>query len=170
MDITTAYRTLGLTPPVTWTEARSAWRRAASRYHPDRGGANPAKFCAAKDAWEILDAELSRGGGPSKVPLSGEPLPELNLGTPLTLRELRLDGVRIPSAVGTARLVLADEVLLQVDLETPIPRLGSRFEATVLHAGVVAVSLRGPIVSSAYTKGVPQKIAAFWVRPVFGPR
>jgi hypothetical protein len=168
MDLDTAYRTLKLTPPVSWATARSAWRKMAGRLHPDRGG-DPTRFREAREAWEQVDAALS--SAPRASSPSTPPVPELNLGTPLVLRELRLDGLRIP-AKGTACLILADEVLLQVDLEAPIDRLGSWFEATLLHSGIPA-SIRGPIVSSSQARprrGVPTQVTAFWVRPAFGAR
>lgn len=169
MELSAAYRILGLTPPVGWAQARSAWRRAAHRLHPDRGG-DEVRFRQARDAWTVIDRAL--GTSPASTPADAS-VPELNLGTPLTLRELRLDGLRMP-ATGVARLIQGgDEVLLQVDLDVPIQKLGSWFEATLLHAGTIAASLRGPIVSSAYgrhVRGQPSRVTAFWVRPVFGPR
>jgi hypothetical protein len=50
-------RVLGLALGAGPAEARAAWRAAARRHHPDRGG-DPARFIAVKRAWRDLQVEL----------------------------------------------------------------------------------------------------------------
>lgn len=51
--MTNYYETLGLTRSATPTEINHAWRRIASREHPDRNG-NVEIFRAAREAFETL--------------------------------------------------------------------------------------------------------------------
>ncbi|MEH6812193.1 MAG: DnaJ domain-containing protein [Motiliproteus sp.] len=37
----------------SWSEIRSAYRRRAAIYHPDRGG-DAEQFCRVRDAYELL--------------------------------------------------------------------------------------------------------------------
>ncbi len=48
-----AYRLLKIDPEADWTTVQAAYRRAASKAHPDKGG-NSAEFMALREAYEIL--------------------------------------------------------------------------------------------------------------------
>jgi DnaJ-class molecular chaperone len=48
------YELLGVTRAATHTELVQAWRRAASRYHPDKPGGDAVKFGEAKRAADCL--------------------------------------------------------------------------------------------------------------------
>jgi hypothetical protein len=50
---TWALETLGLAEGASKAAAQAAYRRLASRTHPDRGG-NPEEFLKVREAWEIL--------------------------------------------------------------------------------------------------------------------
>lgn len=47
------YALLGLTPDADLETIKRAWKRAATRWHPDLRGAN-ARFDAAREAWQVL--------------------------------------------------------------------------------------------------------------------
>ena len=71
---------LGLEPGASQEEVRRAWRAAAARCHPDRGG-DPEEFRVAKAAYEFLsqvasDGPQGRGGGSEgQPPRPAEPPP-----------------------------------------------------------------------------------------------
>ena len=71
---------LGLEPGASQEDLRRAWRAAAARCHPDRGG-DPEEFRLAKAAYEFLsqvalDSAQGRGGGSEgPPPRSAEPPP-----------------------------------------------------------------------------------------------
>jgi hypothetical protein len=47
------YEVLGLSAAATWTEIKAAYRKCASKTHPDHGGSAEA-FCRVREAYEIL--------------------------------------------------------------------------------------------------------------------
>lgn len=59
-----AYRVLGVRPPFSADELKSAYRKAAKKHHPDRGG-NATDFTRAKDAFDLLQPEV---GKPAAAP------------------------------------------------------------------------------------------------------
>ena len=71
---------LGLEPGASQEDLRRAWRAAAARCHPDRGG-DPEEFRLAKAAYEFLSqvaldgAQDRRGGSEGPPPRSAEPPP-----------------------------------------------------------------------------------------------
>lgn len=56
------WQALGLAPGAGPAEARAAWRAAARRHHPDRGG-DPARFITVQRAWLEVQDELEGGAG-----------------------------------------------------------------------------------------------------------
>ena len=61
-----AHEVLGVRPGATQPEVRAAFRRLASRHHPDRGG-DPERFRAVLDAYHRLMALGSTSSGTAKV-------------------------------------------------------------------------------------------------------
>ena len=178
MDLAAARRTLGLSPTATWREARLAWRRLAQTHHPDRGG-NEVRFKEIRAACEVLDAELTAPGptvGPAPPAASAPKGPTIDFGTPLGLREMRVNGMRIgtPASACIIQSVGSDraEALLQVNLVAPTPHLGGWFEATLVVGDYIA-SVRGSIVSTSHAQVVRGRgggVVTFWVRPILGAR
>lgn len=50
----THYETLGVASSATDEEIRTAYRRLAMKFHPDREGGDPTRFDAIKKAYEAL--------------------------------------------------------------------------------------------------------------------
>jgi hypothetical protein len=185
MDLAAARRILGIPSTATWREARLAWRRLAQTHHPDRGG-DAARFKEIRSAWEVLDAEMTapgptvgeRKGTPtSPTPETATPAgPRIDFGTPLGLREMRVDGRRVGTAASACIIqsigLDRTEALLQVNLVAPTPNLGGWFDATIVVGDYVA-SVRGPIVSTSHGRVIRGRgggVVSFWVRPILGAR
>ena len=54
-----AYKVLGLTHPSTLAEAKSAYRKLAMKYHPDKGGTKE-QFGQVKKAYEVVEQFLEK--------------------------------------------------------------------------------------------------------------
>lgn len=62
-----AYRVLGVRPPFSADQLKSAYRKAAKKYHPDFGG-SASDFIKAKEAFDLLLPESGRPAPPPPPP------------------------------------------------------------------------------------------------------
>ena len=90
------YDTLGLRRDANAEQIKKAYKQAALRHHPDRGGSDAA-FEAVNEAFEVLsdkqkkrqyDAQQQFGGASQSSSPEGETRPAVRVPSPCTLREL----------------------------------------------------------------------------------
>jgi hypothetical protein len=65
--MSTCYQVLGLTQPVSMADLKNAYRRAAAKYHPDRGGTHE-EMIAVNDAYEQARWEVERNSQKTEAP------------------------------------------------------------------------------------------------------
>lgn len=56
----THYETLGIKPPASSAEIKTAWREAMRRHHPDTGDGDRAKLAAVQAAYEALVSKANQ--------------------------------------------------------------------------------------------------------------
>lgn len=64
MDLKTAYTTLGLEDGASKEDAKKAFRKLASKYHPDKKDGDETKFKAVNEAYQLI--ETGKDFGPTK--------------------------------------------------------------------------------------------------------
>lgn len=74
------YKILGVSRDATFEEVRKAYRRAATKYHPDAGG-DAWVFQQVQQAFDILREQFERGGS-GAVPVQAEPKQERRSASP----------------------------------------------------------------------------------------
>ena len=124
MTAATARRTLGVLPGVSAIELKRAYRQAAQRSHPDKGGSEEA-FVAVAKAYEVLSLQSSkRGTGKARRSYRRKkpgPEDELGIGSWFHILALTIDGTEVPNDVwGKAQLVtVGREILIAIYLDKP---------------------------------------------------
>lgn len=66
MDLKTAYTTLGIAEGASKEDAKKAFRKLASKYHPDKKDGDEVKFKAVNEAYQLIDT--GKDFGPTNRP------------------------------------------------------------------------------------------------------
>jgi molecular chaperone DnaJ len=156
------YETLGVNRQATASELKSAYRKLANKYHPDKPTGDSEKFKKISEAYQVLsddqkrahydrfgsaDPQMGGGGGPGGVDLNdmfGGIFDEFFGGSQSRRSQKRAMDVQYQAAISLEEAVFGKEIHVEIPATTICPKCHGAGAIQVSH-GFIAMQQTCPV-------------------------